>query len=141
MITSEAKNWIIFIFPIISAGLDMGNLHILVAFLTLDIVTGVFADFRVNGLTNYGFKVVTFDVVWKTFIVLFPFIIKYIGIGAGKDLTLVANWALSALIVAIGLSILDNIITIKTGRNDTKLDIINKTLKKIREVLIAMLPK
>src|SRR5690606_38689940 len=103
---------------------------ILVSFMFIDTFFGLIKAFRMN--EKISFKVLMWGITIKLCILCVPFILATMALVFGENLKFVVDMMVRLLIVNECLSILANIISIKTKKNVKNLDLISLALNQIR---------
>lgn len=126
--------------PAFVLGMEMHSFTILIAFIIIDMFTGVW---RV-GVTKGGQEIRSAHfingLVSKMLFVLIPLVVAYAGKGIGLDLIAFASGCLSLLILATAYSIIGNIYTIRTGIEAAEFDAVRFILMKVKELLDKAAP-
>lgn len=135
------KNIMVGFIPFLLGGLSHTSILVLTIFLIVDVLTGIIASVRVDGIRKLSSRTLSFGILFKFLILLVPLIVVWTGIGIGIDLLVFAVWSINMLIVSEALSILGNISTIKTGQHVQEVDAVNIVFKKIRKLLISFLER
>ena len=139
--SANFKNILVGFLPFLLAELNHTPVAILSVFLIFDVLTGVMATVRVDGVRKLSSRTFSFGILYKFFVLLIPMIVVWTGKGIGLDLLMFAIWALNLLIVSEALSILGNIYTIKTGKYSEEVDVVNMIIKKMKEMLMSFLER
>lgn len=105
-----------------------------------DTILGAIKVLRID-YTKFSFKDLIIGFVIKPALLIFPMTIALIGKGIGYDLSLIVSLSIKLLIVSEGISIISNLISIKTKEETKDFDIITKLLKKTRSYLILIANK
>lgn len=122
-------------FLIGAVGLSAQAFAIFGALIIIDTLTGIIRAVRLKGGRSVTSLRLTSGVISKLLIILVPLIIAWAGQGSGLNLTLVAQGALSMLILAEAYSIIGNIHAIRVGKDLKEFDAIAWVLTKVRSVI------
>ncbi len=108
---------------------------ILSALMIIDTILGCIKILRID-YTKFKTRELIVGFVSKIALLILPLSVALIGKGIGYDLRLLVELSLKILIISEGISIITNLIAIKTKEEVADFDIITKFLKKIRDFLI-----
>lgn len=121
--------------PAFLLGMQMHSFTILLAFIVVDMITGVWRVAIVHGGKEIRSVHAINGLVSKLLFALIPLVIAYAGKGIGVDLIRFATGALSLLILATGYSIIGNIYTIRSGVPVKEFDAVRFILSAFRRLL------
>lgn len=105
-----------------------------------DTILGAIKVLRID-YTKFNFKELFLGFVIKPTLLVIPMTIALIGKGIGYDLRLLVSLSIKILIVSEGISIISNLISIKTKEETKDFDIITRLLKKTRLFLMNIANK
>lgn len=120
--------------------MDTEPVTIFVYLMLADTVLGAIKVLRINP-TKFSFKELLLGFVVKPALLVFPMTIALIGKGIDYNLTILVSLSIKILIVSEGISIISNLISIKTKEETQDFDIITKLLKKTRSFLMGLASK
>lgn len=104
-----------------------------------DIITGILRAGTIKGWASVTSSSFGFGIAFKALIILIPLIVALTGKGIGIDLLFMAKGALSMLIVSEAYSIIGNIYSIRTGKDQEEFDAVNWSIARVREILLKIL--
>ena len=121
--------------PALFVGLSMENYTILAILLVVDVITGVWRSYIVQGGRSItSFKAIN-GLLSKFLFLLVPMTVAIMGRGLELDLVWLAQMALGLLMLATGYSIIANIYGIRTGKETREFDVIKIILVQIEGIL------
>ncbi len=121
--------------PAFFLGMSMHSFSILFAFIVLDMITGIWRVYVLQGGEAIKSRHAINGLVSKMLFIVIPLIIAYMGKGMGVDLTALATGCLGLLIASTGYSVIGNIYTIRTGSAVVEFDAVRFILVRIRDLL------
>lgn len=121
--------------PAFFLGMSMHNFGILLVFIILDMITGIWRVYVMQGGEAIKSRHAINGLASKMLFVVIPLVVAYTGKGLGVDLTYLATGCLGLLIAATGYSIIGNIYTIRTGVMVVEFDAIKLILTAIKNLL------
>lgn len=127
--------------PIFFLGLSMKSFGILAMFMLLDVITGMVRAYVVHGGSSIKSYRLGAGILSKLCIILVPVLVVWGGEGANIDLLMVAQGALSVLILAELYSILGNIQSIRLRQDVMEFDAVNFLILKLRDYLEGVIKK
>ena len=121
--------------PAFFLGMSMHSFSILFVFIMLDMMTGIWRVYVIQGGEAIKSRHAINGLVSKMLFIVIPLIIAYTGKGMGVDLTALATGCLGLLIASTGYSVIGNIYTIRTGSVVVEFDAVRFILVRIRDLL------
>ena len=120
-------------------GLPLQNFTILLVFAGVDICTGLLKTYVFNGGRSITSKRFFVGIISKLMILIIPILLAWAGKGIGMDLIFLAKGALSALILSELYSIIGNIYSVITKKEQKEFDAIAFILGKIQTTIIHLI--
>lgn len=121
--------------PAFFLGMSMHSFGILFVFIVLDMITGIWRVYVVQGGEAIKSRHAINGLVSKLLFIVIPLVVAYTGKGVGLDLTALATGCLGLLIASTGYSVVGNIYTIRTGNAVVEFDAVRFILMRIRDLL------
>ena len=121
--------------PVFFLGMSMHDFGILFVFIVLDMITGIWRVYVMQGGTAIKSRHAINGLTSKMLFIVIPLVVAYTGKGIGLDLTALATGCLGLLIASTGYSIIGNIYTIRTGIAVAEFDAVRFILMWIRNLL------
>lgn len=121
--------------PAFFLGMSMHSFSILFAFIMLDMITGIWRVYVLQGGEAIKSRHAINGLVSKMLFIVIPLVVAYTGRGMGLDLTALATGCLGLLIASTGYSVIGNIYTIRTGSVVVEFDAVRFILIRIRDLL------
>lgn len=115
--------------------IDTEPVTVLSILMTIDTILGLIKVFRIDP-KEFSMKALFFGYLSKLAFLLLPVTIALIGKNLKMDFTIFVVLSLKILTIGEGISIISNMISIKTKEEVKNYDIITKFLKYIRTVFI-----
>lgn len=116
-------------------GLDGQSVAILAALILLDIVTGVLKSAALRGWRSIKSSRLASGTLAKLLLILIPIILAFAGKGIGMDLAVVAQSAITVLILSQVYSVIGNIHSLQTKTEKNEFDAVAFILRGIRDLL------
>lgn len=126
--------------PTFLVGMEMQSFTILIVFIMLDMITGIWRVAVIEGGHEIKSAKAINGLVSKMLFALIPLIVAYTGKGIGVDLTAFASGCLSLLIVSTAYSAIGNIYTIRSGKTVAEFDAVRLILNGMKRLLDNMNP-
>lgn len=131
----------IFYIPAFLLGLPHEGVIALTILIIIDVLTGVLKVARIQGARAITSRSFASGILFKCLIVMIPIVIAIAGKGIGVDLSFMAKGALSMLVLSETYSIIGNIYSIKTGKEEKEFDAVSYSINKVRETVLSLLTK
>lgn len=133
--TNEIKTLLYGIFIYLNISIE--PVVVLTYLMLIDTILGSIKVLRIN-YTKFSFRELLIGFVSKFAFLLLPIGIALAGKGLHYDWRIVVEISIKILIVSEAISILSNMIAIKTKEEVADFDIITRFLKKLRNILITL---
>lgn len=116
-------------------GINHESILVLAAVILLDIITGVLRAATVEGWRAITSSKFSAGVLAKLLLILIPITLALAGRGVGLDLALLAQGAISVLILSQVYSIIGNIHAIQTKGDKSEFDAVAVIMRWLRDLL------
>lgn len=120
--------------------IDSDVFKILILFMVLDTITGVFKTIRIN-YKEFDFSKLLWGLVSKLGILIVPLVVALLSKGIGQDMTMGVMIIIKILIVSEFISTISNLYTIKTKVIVKDIDIFTMLFKFLRNSAYELLKK
>lgn len=120
-------------------GVKTGSVEILILLMGIDSLLGIIKALRLG--RSFSFKVLGWGIISKFCVLIFPLTVALLGKGVDMDLGVTVVIVMNLLIANEGISIITNILSIKTKKEIKNDDYVTIGLNAVRELLKSLAEK